>query len=282
MFNFLFRSLWRVLIFAAGTLILWFTVFKAFPYADARLPMYVVLLLLYCFLAYVAIPALIRVFRLVIKPNRIPLYVTMSDGWPSDPINLAVIVKDRQHLQAAMEKAGWYTADPSTLKNLIRELLSIIFNTPYERAPFTKLYLFNRPHDIGFEIPLNPVGSARTRHHVRFWRLEIPPFGEKDSSHYKFWAHKLRHLFHLEKEIWIGAATEESHAVDIQWHTGQLNHGGNSHSDRESDFIVNSLKHTNQVKSVHSTEAGEKLKFRGQQFNVFYLTDGGIQVVRLK
>ena len=98
MFNFLFRSLWRVLIFAAGTLILWFTVFRAFPYADARLPLYVVLLLLYCFLAYVAIPALIRVFRLVIKPNRIPLYVTMSDCWPSDPVNLAVIVKDRQHL----------------------------------------------------------------------------------------------------------------------------------------------------------------------------------------
>ncbi|MBC7869086.1 LssY C-terminal domain-containing protein [Candidatus Saccharibacteria bacterium] len=282
MLNFLFHSLWRVFIFVTGTLILWFTVFELFPYADARLPVYVVLLLLYCFLAYGAIPALIRVFRLVIKPNRIPLYVTMRDGWPSDPVNLAVIVKNRKHLQSAMEKAGWYTADPSTIRNLFRELVSIVFNKPYEKAPFTALYLFNRPHDIGFEIPLNAAGSARTRHHVRFWRLEQPPFGEKDSSHHKFWTHKLRHLLHLEKEIWIGAATEESHAIDIQWHTGQLNHGGNKYSDRERDFIVESLKQTHQVKTMHTTEAGEKIKFRGQQFNVFYYTDGGIQVVRLK
>ena len=282
MISFLFRTVWRILIFAAGTLILWLTVFKVYPYAHNRLPLYVVLLLIYCLLAYVAIPALIRIFRLVIKPNRIPLYVTMRDGWPSDPVNLAVIVKDRRHLQMAMEKAGWYTADPSTFKNLIRELFSIAFNRPYERAPFTTLYLFNRPHDIGFEIPLNDVGSARTRHHVRFWRLELPPFGEKDSSHYRFWAHKLRHLFHLEREIWIGAGTEESHAIDIQWHTGQLNHGGNKYSDRERDFIIASLKKTRQIKTVHATEPGDKIKFRGQQFNVFYYTDGGIQVVSLK
>ncbi len=282
MFNFLFRTLWRVLIFAAGTLILWLTVFRVYPYAHSRLPFYIVLLLLYYLLAYVAVPALIRVFRLVIKPNRIPLYTTMRDGWPSDPVNLAVIVKNRKHLQMAMEKAGWYTADPATLKNRFRELVSIVFNRRYERAPFTNLYLFNRPHDIGFEIPLNDAGSARTRHHVRFWRLEIPPFGEKDSSHHKFWTHQLRHLLHLEKEIWIGAAIEESHAVDIQWHTGRLNHGGNKYSDRERDFIVDSLKQTHQVKTMHTTEAGEEIKFRGQQFNVFYYTDGGIQVVRLK
>jgi hypothetical protein len=282
MFNLLFRVFWRIAIFAAGILIIWFSAFRVYPYAHARMPFYVALFLLYCFVAYIAIPALIRVFRLVIKPNRIPLYVTMSDGWPSDPVNLALIVKNRQQLQTAMEKAGWYTADPSTFKNLLHELLSIVFNTPYERAPFTKLYLFNRPHDIGFEIPLNPAGSARTRHHVRFWRLEVPPYGEKDSSHYKFWAHKLRHLFNMDREIWVGAATEESHAIDIQWHTGQLNHGGNKFSDRERDFIINSLKQTHQLSSVYSTEAGEKLKFRGQQFNVFYTTDGGIKVARLK
>lgn len=282
MLRFLFRTLWRLVIFAIGTLVLWFTVFKIFPYADTRLPLYAVLLLLYCFLAYVAIPALIRIFRLVIKPNHIPLYVTTGDGWPSDPVTLAVIVNNRRHLKTAMEKAGWYMAEPATIKNIIRELLSMLFNTPYKNAPFTSLYLFNRPHDIGFEIPINPTGSARTRHHVRFWRLDKPQFGEKNISHYEFWAHKLRHFFNLEKEIWIGAATEESHPIDIQWHTGQLNHGGNKYSDRERDFIINSLKQTHQVKAFYATESDEKIKFRGQQFNVFYFSDGGIKVVRLK
>lgn len=282
MFGFVFRTLWRLFIFSAGFLILWFTVFKAFPYADARMPLFFVLLLAYCFLAYVAIPALIRVFRWVIKPDHIPLYVTTSDGWPSDPVNIAVIASSRRHLQSTMEKAGWFTADPFTIKNATREVLSIVFNRRYENAPFTPLFLFNRPHDIGFEIPTNDAGSARTRHHVRFWRLEQPPHDEKNSRHYKFWVHKLRHLLHLEKEIWIGAAIEESHAIDIQWHTGQLNHGGNKYSDRERDFIIETLEQAGKIKTQHSTEPGEKIKFRGQQFNVFYYTDGGIKVIRLK
>lgn len=278
----IFHAIWRILILSVGLVIIWAAVFELFPYADSRLPAFVAGLLIYSLLAYVAIPAVIRVFRLVIKPNHIPLYATTGDGWPSDPVNLAIIVKDKKKLIDTMEKAGWYMADKANLKNTLRELASIIFNIPYRRAPFTNLYLFNRPHDIGFEIPTGPTASARTRHHVRFWRLEAPINPQTNTVHYTFWVKQFRHLFHLDKEIWIGAAIEESHAIDIQWWTGQLNHGGNKHSDRERDFIIKSLQDTRLVKSVYQTKAGEKIKFRGQQFNVFYYTDGGIEAVELK
>ncbi len=279
--GFLLRSLWRFVILAIGVGLILLTV-EVFPYVDARLPIFVVLLLIYCLFAYLFIPALFRLLRVFIKPNHIPIYVTTRDGWPSDPVNIAVIARDRRHLRETMERAGWITADPLTFKNGFREFISIVFNTSYPAAPLSNLFLFNRPHDIGFEIPTNDAGSARTRHHVRFWRLEEPLEGDKNITHYTFWAQKLRHLFHAERELWMGAATEETHPVDIQWHTGQLTHGGSHDSDRERDFIIDSLKTTKSVQRVHTSTPGDSIRFRGQQFRTFYVSDSSIKIVRLK
>ncbi len=283
MIRFALRSLWRALILAAGVLILWWVIFKAVPYADARLPIFVVVVLAYCFLVYVVVPVLIRIFRLFIKSNHVPHYATTYDGWPSDPINIAIIAKSRQHLQQIMEQAGWYTADPMTLKTAIREVISIIFNTPYPRAPFSRLFLFNRSHDIGFQIPSNPAGSARTRHHVRFWRVEEPT-RPSTNNHYEFWMSKLRSLLKIEKEVWIGAAIEDTHPLNISWRDGgRIIHGVSQDADRERDFLVHSLEKIEQVKKVSLTKAGEEIKFRGQQyFKASFTVDGSIEVITLK
>lgn len=256
--------------------------FKALPYADERMPQYLALLLLYCILAYVVIPFLIRLFRLVIKPDHIPVYVVSGDGWPSDPVNLAIIARNKQHLRDAMKAAGWYEADPLTWRTGWREVTSIIFNHPYPEAPLSNLYLFNRPQDIGFEIPTNRAGSARTRHHVRFWRLDEPPLDVKQAAHHTFWRQKLEHLFGMDSEIWIGAATEETHPIDIRWRTGQLTHGGSHDADRERDFIIQSLKDAKHVASVRTTKPGKSVQFRGQQFRTIYIADGSLKVARLK
>ena len=283
MLRFALRTLWRGLILAAGGYIFWWVVFRAVPYADARMPIYLVVILVYSFLVYLVIPFLIRVLRLFIKANHVPHYATTSDGWPSDPVNIAVIAKNRQHLQRAMEKAGWYTADPMSFSNGLREVFSIIFNQPYKTAPFTPLYLFNRPHDIGFQIPTNPAGSARTRHHVRFWRLEEPK-NVAPGSLYEFWISKLRHLLQIEKEVWIGAAVEDTQPINFRWRDGgRLIHGISQDSDRERDFIVHGLKQTGQVKNLSITQPGKPIKFRGQQyFRANFTVDGSIEVITLK
>lgn len=282
MFRFIIRTVWRILIFAIGAIIIWLSVFELIPFVDARLPLYLVLLLFYCLFAYAIIPALMRLFRLVIKPDHIPLYVSTGDGWPSDPVNIAIVAKSREHLERAMHEAGWYTADKDTLKNTLREGISIAFNQRYETAPMSNLYLFNRPQDIGFEIPTNSAGSARTRHHVRFWRLEEPVYEAKHANHYEFWAQKLRHLFHIERELWIGAATEDTHPIGIRWRTGQITHRVSRHDSTERDFMIQSLKDSGSVARISHTEPGDKLKFRGQQFRVSYTTDGSIQVIHLR
>jgi hypothetical protein len=253
MFSLVFRLLWRILIFVIGIALGWFAVTTVYPYADSRLPAFLVIFLLYCAFAYGVIPLLVRLLHIFIKPDHIPLYVTTGDGWPSDPVNIALIATSRSHLKKQMRKAGWIEADPLTFKNAFREVVSIIFDTAYPAAPLSNLYLFNRKHDIGFEIPTSKSGSARTRHHVRFWRLDEPPI-HADNKHlagYTFWFQKLRHLVSGDKEMWIGAATEETHPIDIQWRTGQLTHGGSHESDKERDFIIQSLQDVNAISSVY-------------------------------
>jgi hypothetical protein len=284
MIGFLFRLLWRIIIFTLGFYLAWLTLTKVYPYINEKLPAFIALLLLYCGFVYGIVPLLIRLFRIFIKPDHIPLYVTTGDGWPSDPVNIALIVKNRTQLEEAMMSAGWHAAHPLTFKNGLRELAAFIFNLPYPEAPLSNLYLFNRPHDIGFELSTNARKSPRTRHHVRFWRLEEPPV-HSDQKHlyaFSFWSQKLRHLLVGKKEMWIGAATEETQPLDIQWHTGQFTHGGSHEADRERDFIIHSLEKIGSVAEIHTSEPGEKLRFRGQQVRTFYVTDGSIKIVKLK
>ena len=275
------RTLWRVIIFGLGITVVWFLLFKIRPYADSYLPTFVVVLLLYCFIAYFVIPALIRLLRLLIKPDHIPLYVTTRDGWPSDPVILAVIAHNKQHLRKKMRAAGWYESDPLTFKNGLYEFISIVFNRAYPEAPVSNLYLFNRHQDISFQIPTNGRLSARTRHHIRFWKLEEPPLTQNDHGHFSFWATRLKKFVGAKRSIWIGAGTEEPHPIDIQWRTGQFTHGGSHDANAERDFIIQTLKASAAVKKISTSRRGEKTSFRGQQFRTIYTTDGSLKVIEL-
>jgi len=278
----IFRIIWRCLIFLLGCLSLWLIVTYFIPWADTKVPLFFAFLGAYCLLAYIVIPNLIRLFRLVVKPNHIPLYVTTGDGWPSDPVNIAIVTKDRAALIKAMTKAGWDLADEHNLRNSLRELRSIIFNKPYPNAPFSNLYLFGRKHDIGFEISTNRARSARTRHHVRFWKLEEPTRTIDDHPHQSFWQHKLRRMFTSKKEVWIGAATEDVIPFAIRWRTGQLTHGVSHESDRERDYIIHALRDNKLVRKEFSTDPGEQVVFRGQEFRTIFVTDGAVKVIELK
>lgn len=278
----LFRIAWRMLILALGSTVLWLIVFLLVPIVDSRFPIYIALLIAYILLAYIAIPNLIRLFRLTTKPNHIPLYVTTGDGWPSDPVNIAIIAKNRHALIDAMSQAGWYLADDMNLKTGFREFLSIVLNKSYPEAPLSSLYLFGKKQDIGFEIPTNRAKSARTRHHVRFWQLSTPKYDSQKHAHLSFWEEKLMRLFGNGTDIWIGAATEETIPIDVQWYTGRLTHGGSHDDNRERDFIIQSLKDKKLVRTTHTTEPGKTVTFRGQQFRTIYITDGSIKVVKLR
>ncbi len=282
MIGLLLRTVWRGLIFLLGVAALLVIVSMLWPDSGSRIAIFIALLLTYCLMAYIIIPALFRLYHLLVKHDHIPLYATYGDGWASDPVNIAIIARDRNHLRKAMQQAGWYEADPATPLNSLREAWSLLFNRPYPNAPVSTLYLFNRRHDIAFQIPSNTAMSPRTRHHVRFWRLEPPEAHRHDRGHFEFWSSKLRHLLHLEYEIWIGASTYDFKPFDIRWRTGSITHGVRHNADEERDFIITSLEQTKSVKVIHESEPGEQFRFRGQSFRTIFTTDGSLKIIQLK
>lgn len=281
MISFLFRLFWRIVIFAGGGLAIYFVSSLTYQYADARLNFFVAAFLVYCLLAYGLIPLLFRLYHVVFKHDHIPVYATTGDGWASDPINLAITCRDRRQLIAAMSQAGWYEADHGSLKNLIREGLAIVFNLPYPESPVSGLYFFNRRHDLAFQIPTNPRNSPRSRHHVRFWRLEEPLPHHHDHHHFAFWKDKLQQWITPRQEIWIGACTEDTSPFGLRYRTGTITHRIDPDPDKERDFIIKTLKDKQLVASVQSSRPGQVVKFRSQQAHRF-ISDGSLKIVNLK
>lgn len=277
------RVFWRLLILCIGIVLVWFTIFEIYPYADTRMPAFVVLLLIYAAFAYIVIPTLVRIFRIFSKPDHIPLYAVTPDGWPSDPVNIAVITSSREQLINSMERAGWYQADAPTLKNSLRAAYAMVFNKPYPNAPFSSLYLFDRPFDIGFEKPANAHMSPRSRHHVRFWLLE-EPVDEKHFPHFDFWHKKVKHLLGIEKQIWIGAAIKDTNIFGIRWRSGSITHQIDVDVDAERDLIISDLSNVRQVRTVDVVPAGKPFAFRGQTIHRGgpLICDGTLSIVELR
>lgn len=281
MVTLLLHTLWRLLVFSIGGVAIWFIVFEIVPYADKRLPTFFAILIAYCLLAYLVIPALFRLYHVIVKHDHIPLYVTTGDGWASDPVNLAIIVKDQKQLEKAFAQAGWYKADPPTLMNMLREGASIVLNMAYPTAPVSSLYLFNRKHDVAFQIPTNGRMSARSRHHLRLWRLEAPLAEKPDHNHFDFWSKKLFKWISGEKEVWVAACTEDVHPIGVRFRTGTITHAIDHNADVERDYTIGTLRDAGLIKSTDASEPGEPYRFRGQQFGTF-ITDGTIKVIDIK
>ncbi|MEP6710445.1 MAG: LssY C-terminal domain-containing protein [Candidatus Saccharibacteria bacterium] len=279
MVNSVFRTLWRALIFLLGSLSLWVTVFLFFPIVDGRLPVYLTLLIAYCLAAYLIIPNLVRLLRLVIKPNHIPLYASTGDGWSSDPVNIALICKSKSQLVRTMKYAGWYTADKTTLRTTIRFIIGFCFGLPYPNAPFSNLYLFGRKQDIGFQIPTDANLSPRHRHHVRFWLLTTE---ETNEAHASFWQNLMTLFLRRKKQIWIGSATHDIGTFAFRIQNLQVTHKIDSDTNIERDFLIETLRRSKSIRTMSTIKAGEAFHFRGQTLGVKILADGMLKVIEIK
>lgn len=283
MIRFMRLFLLRLLIFALVSSLAYFTVFKLFPYIDDRLPWLVAILICYCFVAYFGIPTAIRIFRIFDRPNHIPIYSVTGDGWPSDPVNIAVLAATKKDFVRAMRKAGWYVADQNSLRNNLREAYAILFNRPYPKAPFSKLYLFGRKQDLGFQIPVGK--SPRLRHHVRFWQVTHESLLDLDDNHPEhktFWQQLFRRFWQPEMQLWVGCAIYDAGAVAIRWRNGQITHEVHPDANFERDFMVRSLKEARVLKIVSNLKAGEPYRERGQAFGTIIISDGFVQLCTIK
>lgn len=274
-----FRILWRILILALGFALAFGVINQAYPFLDHYMPVWLVFLVLYIALAYVGIPALIRLWRMVIKPDHLPIYATTRDGWASDPVNIAIVCKSEDHLVNAMEKAGWTLYDEYHFVNFIKTGFALLLKRPYAKATMSRLYLFNRYQDLSFQLQDGNSPSPHSRHHVRFWRLKTT---DNEHEHHDFW-HNLMKLFKRQRsEIWIGAATHDISILSLR-RDFQITHNMDADTNKERDYLIKTLQDVNKVKDEPQfVDTGHILEFKGQQFGINIIVDGRLKVIRLR
>lgn len=145
---------------------------------------------------------------------RSPRHTTTSRGHQGDPVNVA-FVGTEEDLHRTLSAAGWYAADPITLKTSLEIAADVVLHKPYAHAPVSDLYLWGRKQDAAFE---QPVGdSPKQRHHVRFWRSH-----DRDRA---------------GRPLWLGAATYDER-VELSRTTGGITHKISPNIDGERNKLV--------------------------------------------
>ena len=261
------RILQRLIIVAVSVVMMWLVVSQIFERLDDRLPVFVALLITYFVAAYLILPKTINLTLLIIRKGRIPRFTRASDGLEVDPVNL-ILLGNKNQLEKAFEKIGWFGADKITVKSSIKMGVAFAFKRPYNQAPFKRLFLFGRKQDVGFQQPVN--NNPRNRHHIRFWATNVENL--IDPMDIKFWSKKQK-IDRLKATVWVGAGSQDV-GFSITKFTYQLSHKVDPKVDKERDYILESLKSAKCIGEVGFYEAG---KFRVGK----YVSDGKIAVAEL-
>jgi len=209
---------------------------------------------LYFLIAYIVLPLFWRHYEHQKGLAGLTMVTRTSNGIPGDPINVG-LVGSRENVLCAMNAAGWYPADPITLRSSIEIVGSVLLDRPYLQAPVSHLYYDGRRQDLAFE---KPVGkSADRRNHVRFWRvLERGQEG---------------------RAVWLGSATFDR-GVGISHDDAQVTHHIAPDIDAERDLLTDDLKKAHVVQTVYEvTGIGPTVNGRNGGGDRYY-TDGDIKI----
>lgn len=209
---------------------------------------------LYFLLAYIVLPLTWRHYEHQRALANAPMLTRTASGIPGDPINVG-LVGTREDVLCAMNTAGWYPADPITLRSSIEIVGSVLLDRPYLEAPVSHLYYNGRRQDLAFE---KPVGnSADRRHHVRFWR--VLEHGQEGRA------------------VWLGAATFDR-GVGFSHDNAQVTHHIAPNIDADRDLLTTDLKDTHVVDTVYEiTGIGPTLDGRNGEGDLYY-TDGDAKI----
>ena len=276
MINFVVRLAKRFAVLIPGLIIAYISVRNIYPLLDKRVPAALAIFITYLLGAYLLIPALIRIIRVVFPARHLQSYCVTPDGFASDPVNIG-IVGTRAELIAAMEAAGWYVADKHSPGNVLHEVTSALLNRPYRTAPMSSLYLFGRRQDIGFEIPIE--GSRGHRHHVRFWATSYRP-GAKLNFGTIDW-HRQRVRRPGKTTLWVGAASRDVGFALIR-HNVQITHMIHPDTNAERQLIIDGLRAVKLVASTKSVRLAKPYRLVNRAWRGHLQSDGYLKVVKLK
>ena len=219
--------------------------------------LFLFIVMAYTLLAYLILPAVWTHYEHQKRLADLPMVTLTAQGIPGDPINVGLVGETKDVL-CAMQAAGWYPADPVTLRSSIEIAGSVLLDRPYRDAPVSPLYYLGRREDFAFE---KPVGSsADHRHHVRFWK--VLDQGEE------------------KRPVWLGDATFDR-SVGVSHYTGAITHHIDADIDAERKLIASDLEAAGMVEARYQvTGVGPTLAGRNGGGDLYY-TDGEVWILRL-
>ena len=219
--------------------------------------LFLFIVMAYALLAYLILPAVWTHYEQQKRLADLPMVTLTAQGIPGDPINVGLVGETKDVL-CAMQAAGWYPADPVTLRSSIEIAGSVLLDRPYRAAPVSNLYYLGRREDFAFE---KPVGSsADHRHHVRFWK--VLEAGEE------------------KRPVWLGDATFDR-SVGVSHYTGAITHHIDADIDAERKLLAGDLEAAGMVEARYQvTGVGPTLAGRNGGGDLYY-TDGEVWILRL-
>ncbi len=216
-----------------------------------------VMALLYGAVAYLILPAAWAHYEHQPGLAQKPMVTRTKQGIPGDALNVG-LVGDKAAVIRAMHAAGWYPADPITMKSSLEIVGSVLLDRPYNQAPVSPLYYDGRVEDLAFEKP--DGRSADRRHHVRFWQVL-----DKGAE---------------GRPVWLGSVTFDR-GVGLSHYTGQVTHHISPNIDAERDGLIADLKKAKVVEAIYQvTGIGPAFYARNGEGDPYW-TDGEIWVARL-
>lgn len=275
MLTLLIRYAKRIAVFVPGIIIAFVSVKYTLPFFDKHLPAAIAIAITYGLAAYVLIPSIIRLWRIIIPPRHLPLYCVTPDGFASDPINIGIVCT-RHQLIEAMDQAGWHMADPHDPKHLVKHIFNIVVGGTYHNAPVSTLYMFGRKQDIAFEIPVE--GTSTRRHHVRFWATTFNE-GQSISVRSIHWHHRSARV-KGDTLLWVGAASLDVGIMLIR-HNMQLTHMVHPDTNQERELIVSGLRSEGIISRTEKLKLGNPYKLVNRTWRGELHTDGVMEVIYL-
>ncbi len=211
----------------------------------------------YGLLAYVVLPLAWTHYEHQKGLAGLPMVTRTAQGIPGDAINVG-LVGSKEDVLCAMHAAGWYPADPITLRSSLAIVGSVVLDRPYRDAPVSTLFYQGRAEDLAFEKPDGK--SADRRQHVRFW--EVLKRGDEG------------------RPVWLGSATFDR-GVGLSHLTAQVTHHIAPDIDAERDRLTADLKAAKVVEAIYEVSGvGPTLNGRNGEGDRYY-TDGEIKISRL-
>jgi hypothetical protein len=227
---------------------------RRFHYAVAALAM---LAVVWAALAYWLLPLAWTHYEHQKKLAGLDMVTRTREDIPGDPINFG-LVGAQDDVLCAMHAAGWYPADPVTLRTSIAIIGSVLLDRPYRTAPVSPLFFQGRREDLAFEKPIG--SSADRRNHVRFW--QVLESGQEGRA------------------VWLGAATLDR-GVGFSHDTGAITHHIAPDIDQERAVLASGLAQAKVVEALYEiTGVGPTLGGRNGGGDL-YFTDGEIVMARL-